>query len=104
MADSYYQALKTLDCIERDHLKTIPSQALKAWVERGIPICRAHIERRVNIEFSDWLIRIRDVSQEVGLRAITQASSARQREVELGERQRQAEEQVQYSQSCTVVM
>ncbi|GJP48582.1 hypothetical protein CLOM_g7865 [Closterium sp. NIES-68] len=92
-ADSYYQALKTLDAIERDHLRTIPSSALHVWVERGIPRCRAHIERKVNQEFNEWLVQIRETSQEIGRQAIGQAFSARQREVELGDRQRQAEEQ-----------
>ncbi|CAI5467823.1 unnamed protein product [Closterium sp. Yama58-4] len=92
-ADSYYQALKTLDAIERDHLRTIPSSALRAWVERGIPRCRAHIERKVNQEFNEWMVQIRETSQEIGRQAIGQAFSARQREVELGDRQRQAEEQ-----------
>lgn len=92
-ADSHYQALKTLDCIERDHLRSIPSSALHAWVARGIPRCRAHIERKVNAEFNEWLVQIRETSGEVGRQAIGQAFSARQREVELGDRQRQAEEQ-----------
>ena len=35
-ADSYYQALKTLDAIERDHLRTIPARSLKAWVQKQV--------------------------------------------------------------------
>ena len=93
-ANSYYQALKTLDLIERDHLRNIPARILRRYVERQIPICRAHIERKVNLEFSDWLVHIRSIARDIGKQAVGQASSARQREVELGERQRQAEELV----------
>lgn len=90
--DSYYQALKTLDTLERDHLNNIPAKALRAYVDRQIPICRSHIERKVNLELNDWLVQIRSMSREIGKQAIGQASSARRRESELGERQRQAEE------------
>ena len=96
-ANSFYQALKTIDLIERDHLRNIPARILRRYVERQIPICRAHIERKVNLEFSDWLVHIRSIAKDIGKQAVGQASSARQREVELGERQRQAEEQVRGS-------
>lgn len=103
-ADSYYQALKTLDVMERDHLRTIPAKGLKMYIERHIPICRSHIEFKVNREFNEWLVHIRDVSQQVGRQAIGQASSARQREIELGNRQRQAEEQTRSGQRVAAYM
>eukprot|EP00897_Mesotaenium_endlicherianum_P010332 jgi/Mesen1/9327/ME000061S08776 len=102
--DSYYQALKTLDTIERDHLRRIPARGLRAYVERRIPVARNHIERCVNKEFTDWLVHIRGISKEIGKQAIGQASSARQREVELGERQRQAEEQTRSGQRAVAYM
>eukprot|EP00271_Cylindrocystis_brebissonii_P004692 TRINITY_DN16508_c0_g1_i1.p1 TRINITY_DN16508_c0_g1~~TRINITY_DN16508_c0_g1_i1.p1 ORF type:complete len:834 (-),score=194.69 TRINITY_DN16508_c0_g1_i1:1366-3867(-) len=103
-ADSYYQALKILDTIERDHLALIPAKALRAYLERQIPACRTHIERKVNVEFNDWLVHIRSISKDIGKQAIGQASSARQREVELGERQRQAEEQTRSGQRSVAYM
>lgn len=92
--DSYYQALKTLETIEREHLPAVPSARLKAYIESQIPICRSHVERRVNLEFQDWLVQIRAISREIGKSAIGQAAASRQREMDLAERQRQAEEQV----------
>lgn len=91
--DSYYPALKTIDVLERDYMHQVPARALRVLLERQIPVCRAHIERRVNVEFNDWLVQIRTVSREVGQLAIGQASSARQREEGLRGKQRQAEEQ-----------
>lgn len=102
--DLYYQALKALDAIEREQLRRIPAAALRAYVERQIPACRAHIERKVNKEFNEWLVHIRGISRDIGKQAMGQASSARQREVELGERQRQAEEQTRSGQRAVAYM
>ncbi|KAL3699957.1 hypothetical protein R1sor_017979 [Riccia sorocarpa] len=93
MADSYYPALKSLDILERDYLPQIPAKAFRVLLEKQIPICRNHIERRVSAEFNEWLVQIRSIAREVGQLSIDQASSARQREEELRGRQRQAEEQ-----------
>lgn len=91
--DSYYPALKTLDSIERDYLHRIPAKALQQMLEKKIPEIKSHIEKRVNKEFNDWLVKIRSTAKEIGQLAIGQASSARQREEELRGRQKQAEEQ-----------
>ncbi|XP_024398733.1 exocyst complex component SEC15A [Physcomitrium patens] len=93
MNDSYYPALKALDIMERDFMPVLPARALRQLLERQIPVCRAHIERKVNKEFNDWLVHIRSASREIGQLSIGQASSARQREEDLRGRQRQAEEQ-----------
>ncbi|KAJ7539673.1 hypothetical protein O6H91_11G104900 [Diphasiastrum complanatum] len=103
--DSYYPALKTLDIIERDYLHQIPARVLRVLLERQLPVCRAHIERRVNQEFSDWLVQIRGMAREIGQLSIGQASSARQREEELRGRQRQAEEQSRSgSRECVYIL
>ncbi|CAM6099971.1 unnamed protein product [Calypogeia fissa] len=91
--DNYYPALKRLDAIERDFLPKIPAKAFRLLLEKEIPVCRAHIERKVNAEFNEWLVQIRTKSREIGQLAIGQAGSARQVEEDLRERQRQAEEQ-----------
>ncbi|GLJ10813.1 hypothetical protein SUGI_0135630 [Cryptomeria japonica] len=90
--DNYYMVLKSLDVIERDYLVKIPSSTLRQMVERQIPAMRSHVEKRVTLEFNDWLVQIRSTSREIGQLAIGQASSSRQREEELRRRQREAEE------------
>ncbi|KAI3693535.1 hypothetical protein L1987_76479 [Smallanthus sonchifolius] len=67
-------------------------------LEKNIPAIRAHIERKINKEFGDWLVEIRTLGQV----AIGQASAGRQREEELRIRQRQAEEQSRLSVRDTV--
>ena len=62
-------------------------------LEKKIPEIKSHIEKRVNKEFNDWLVKIRSTAKEIGQLAIGQASSARQREEELRGWQKQAEEQ-----------
>ncbi|OAE28606.1 hypothetical protein AXG93_2175s1900 [Marchantia polymorpha subsp. ruderalis] len=93
MTDSYYPALKSLDILERDYLSRIPAKAFRLLLEKEIPICRNHIERKVSAEFNEWLVQIRSIAREIGQRSIGQASSARIREEDLRGGQRQAEEQ-----------
>lgn len=93
MNDNYYPALKVLDILERDYMPVLPARALRQVLERQIPVSRAHVERKVNKEFNDWLVHIRSASREIGQLSIGQASSARQREEEIRGRQRRAEEQ-----------
>ncbi|KAH9305644.1 hypothetical protein KI387_010048 [Taxus chinensis] len=103
--DNYYMVLKSLDVIERDCLAKIPSLALRKMVERQIPAMKSHVEKRVTLEFNDWLVQIRSTSREIGQLAIGQASSARQREEELRRRQREAEEQSRVSlRDCVYVL
>ncbi|KAH7424634.1 hypothetical protein KP509_11G016800 [Ceratopteris richardii] len=91
-SNMYYPALKLMDAIERDYIPKIPSLDLRHMLERQIPISRAHIEKSVSNEFSDWLVQIRSIAREVGQQSIGQASMARKREMEVRNRQREAEE------------
>ncbi|KAJ7972981.1 Exocyst complex component [Quillaja saponaria] len=95
--DNFYMALKCVDSIERELMNKIPSSTLKKMLEKKIPEIRSHIERKVSKEFGDWLVEIRVVSRNLGQLAISQASSARQREEDLRIKQRQAEEQSRLS-------
>ncbi|XWS76588.1 hypothetical protein CRYUN_Cryun01aG0189400 [Craigia yunnanensis] len=94
---SFYMALKCLDSVENEFQDRTPSSTLKRMLERKIPEIRAHIERKINKEFGDWLVEIRVVSRNLGQLAIGQASAARQREEDLRIKQRQAEEQSRLS-------
>ncbi|KAE8692036.1 Exocyst complex component SEC15B [Hibiscus syriacus] len=89
---SFYMALKCLDSIENEFQDKTPSSTLKRMLESKIPEIRSHIERKTSREFGDWLVEIRVVSRNLGQLAIGQASAARQREVDLRIKQRQAEE------------
>ncbi|XP_061351897.1 exocyst complex component SEC15B-like [Gastrolobium bilobum] len=95
--DNLYMALKCVDAIESEYLDKTTSSTLKRMVEKKTPEIRAHIERKVNKEFGDWLVEIRVVSRNLGQLAIAQASLARQREEDLRIKQRQAEEQSRLS-------
>lgn len=96
-SNNFYMALKCVDVIERDFLGKIPSKTILRMVEDRIPAIRAHIEKKINKEFGDWLVDIRIVSRNLGQLSIGRASSARQREEELRVKQRQAEEQSRLS-------
>ncbi|XP_044491749.1 exocyst complex component SEC15B-like [Mangifera indica] len=96
-SNNFYMALKCIDTMESEFLGKTPSSTLKRMLEKKIPAIRAHIERKVNKEFGDWLVEIRVVSRNLGQLAIGQASSARQREEDLRIKQRQAEEQSRLS-------
>ncbi|KAI3787652.1 hypothetical protein L1987_42264 [Smallanthus sonchifolius] len=100
--NNFYMALKCVDSIERDYIQKTPSSTLRRMLEKNIPAIRAHIERKINKEFGDWLVEIRTVSRNLGQVAIGQASAGRQREEELRIRQRQAEEQSRLSVRDTV--
>lgn len=103
--DNYYFVLKSLDVIERDYLERISTSALRQMVARQIPAIRIYVEKRVTLEFNDWLVYIRTTAREIGQLAIGQASSARQREEELRRRQREAEEQSRVSlRDCVYVL
>lgn len=75
----------------------VPSLTLGNMLEKHIPAVRVYVEKKTNLELSDWLVEIRAVSRNLGQFAIGQASSARQREEELRMKQRQAEEQSRLS-------
>ncbi|CAA0386827.1 unnamed protein product [Arabidopsis thaliana] len=89
----FYHALKTMDLIEKSYLKLIPLKVLKLVIERRIPVIKTHIEKKVCSQFNEWLVHIRSSSKNIGQTAIGLTASARQREEEMLERQRRAEEQ-----------
>ncbi|KAK8954499.1 putative exocyst complex component 6 [Platanthera zijinensis] len=98
-SDNLYRALRAVDSLERDFLlpDAVPSAGLRRMLQRQIPAFRAHVERRISKDFSDWMVQIRIVSRNLGQMAIGRASASRQREEELRVKQRQAEEQSRLS-------
>ncbi|XVF30029.1 hypothetical protein REPUB_Repub16aG0022000 [Reevesia pubescens] len=89
----FYPALKTVDLIERNYLQNIPVNAIKIVIGKTIPLIKAHIEKKVNTHFNEWLVHIRSSAKDIGQTAIGHAASARQRDEEMLERQRKTEEQ-----------
>ncbi|KAL3568933.1 hypothetical protein D5086_028823 [Populus alba] len=93
LESQFYPALKTVDLIERTYLHNIPMKALKMAIEKTIPVIKLHIEKKVTSQFNEWLVQIRSSAKDIGQTAIGHTSSARQRDEEMLERQRKAEEQ-----------
>ncbi|KAG2683660.1 hypothetical protein I3760_10G042500 [Carya illinoinensis] len=93
----FYSALKTVDLIEKNYLHTIPVKALRMVIEKRIPVIKLHIEKKVCSQFNEWLVHIRSSAKNIGQTAIGHAASARQRDEEMLERQRKAEEQSVFS-------
>lgn len=89
----FYPALKTVDLIERNYLQNVPVKALKIAIERTIPVIKSHIEKRVTSQFNGWLVHIRSSAKDIGQTAIGRTASAHQREAEMLECQRKAEEE-----------
>ncbi|KAA0037129.1 hypothetical protein IC582_013475 [Cucumis melo] len=89
----FYPALKTIDLIEKNYLEKISVKALRIVIETRIPMIKSHIEKKVSNEFNEWLVYIRSCAKVVGQTAIGHAATARQRDDEMLERQRKAEEQ-----------
>ncbi|XP_071723709.1 exocyst complex component SEC15A [Rutidosis leptorrhynchoides] len=89
----FYPALKTLDMIEKSSLQNIPMKPLKVVIGQRIPVIKQHIEKKVTRQFNEWLVRIRTSAKDIGQTAIGHAASARQRDEDMLERQRIAEEQ-----------
>ncbi|KAJ4850120.1 Exocyst complex component S15A [Turnera subulata] len=89
----FYPALKTVDLIERNYLKNIPVRSLKSAIEKTIPVIKLHVEKKVTSQFNEWLVQIRSSAKNIGQSAIGHTASTRQRDEELLERQRKAEEQ-----------
>ncbi|CAL1385825.1 unnamed protein product [Linum trigynum] len=90
---NFYPALKTVDLIEKNYLKNIPVRSLKLAVEKTIPVIKTHIEKKVTSQFNEWLVHVRSSAKTIGQTAISHSASARQRDEEMLERQRRAEEQ-----------
>lgn len=96
--DNLYLALRTVDQIEEAvDREEVPLPTLRRMVARQIPAVRAHAEKKIGKEFSDWMVQIRVASRNLGQIAIGRASAARQREEDLRMKQRQAEEQARLS-------
>lgn len=89
----FYPALRTVDLIAKNYLQIIPVRAIKMVIEKKIPIIKLHIEKKVCSQFNEWLVHIRSSAKNIGQTAIGLAASARQRDEEMRERQRKAEEQ-----------
>lgn len=91
----FYAALKTLDLIKKNYLhkQNIPLKALNVLVGKTIPVIKSHIEKKVTSQFNEWLVDIRSSAKDIGQTAIGHVASARQRDEELLEQQRKAEEQ-----------
>lgn len=89
----FYPALKTIDLIEKSYLQIIPVKALKMVIEKTIPVIKTHIEKKVTSQFNEWLVQVRSSAKDIGQTAIGRAASARQRDEEMLDRQRKAEEQ-----------
>lgn len=89
----FYPALKTIDLIEKNYLQIIPVKALKMVIEKTIPVIKTHIEKKVTSQFNEWLVHVRSSAKDIGQTAIGRAASARQRDEEMLDRQRKAEEQ-----------
>ncbi|XP_030478647.2 exocyst complex component SEC15A [Cannabis sativa] len=89
----FYPALKTIDLIEKNYLEKIPVKALRMVIEQRIPVIKSHVEKRVCSKFNEWLVHIRSSAKDIGQTAIGHAASVRQRDEEMLERQRKAEEQ-----------
>lgn len=89
----FHPALKMVDLIEKEYLQGVPLKALRKVIEKQIPEVRLHIEKKVCGEFNDWLVYIRDKARDIAQMAIRQAASARQRDEEMRDKQRDYEEQ-----------
>ncbi|KAE8666399.1 Exocyst complex component SEC15A [Hibiscus syriacus] len=88
----FYLALKAADLIEKNYLQNIPVNKVEIVIEKAFPMIKDHIEKKVTAHFNDWLVHIRSSAKDIGQTAIGQAASARQRDEEMLERQRKAEE------------
>ncbi|CAI0374598.1 unnamed protein product [Linum tenue] len=90
---NFYPALKTVDLVEKNYLKNIPVRSLKLAVEKTIPVIKTHVEKKVTSQVNEWLVHVRSSAKTIGQTAISHSASARQRDEEMLERQRRAEEQ-----------
>ncbi|KAH8506761.1 hypothetical protein H0E87_013529 [Populus deltoides] len=93
LESQFYPALKTVDLIERTYLQNIPVKALKTAIGKTIPVIKSHIEKKVTSQFNEWLVQVRSSAKDIGQTAIGHTLSARQRDEEMLEHQRKAEEQ-----------
>ncbi|KAJ1383419.1 Mammalian uncoordinated-like proteiny 13, domain 2 [Sesbania bispinosa] len=88
----FYPALKTLDLLEKSHIQNIPVKALKMAIEGRIPVIKLHIEKQVCSQVNEWMVHIRSSAKDIGQTAIGRTATVRQRDEEMLEQQRKAEE------------
>ncbi|XP_029130776.1 exocyst complex component SEC15A [Cajanus cajan] len=88
----FYPALKTIDLLEKNYMQNIPAKALKRVIEKKIPSIKTHIEKKVCSQVNEWMVQIRSSCKIIGQTAIGRAASVRQRDEEMLERKRKAEE------------
>ncbi|KAK7277243.1 hypothetical protein RIF29_18394 [Crotalaria pallida] len=89
----FYPVLKTLDLLEKSYMPNLPSKALKMTIERKIPEIKSHIEKKVFSQVNEWMVQVRSSAKDIGQTAIGRTATARQRDEEMLEQQRKAEEQ-----------
>ncbi|XP_022935497.1 exocyst complex component SEC15A-like [Cucurbita pepo subsp. pepo] len=89
----FYPALKNVDLIEKNYLKNISVKTLRMVIETRIPVIKSHIEKKVSTQFNEWLVHVRSSAKVIGQTAIGHAATVRQRDEEMLDRQRKAEEQ-----------
>ncbi|KAL2326676.1 hypothetical protein Fmac_025734 [Flemingia macrophylla] len=89
----FYSALKTLDLVEKSYSQNIHAKALKMLIERRIPVIKLYIEKKVCSQVNEWMVNIRSSARNIGQTAIGRAVTIRQRDKEMLEQQRKAEEQ-----------
>ncbi|KAK4279536.1 hypothetical protein QN277_011305 [Acacia crassicarpa] len=88
----FYPALKTVDLLEKNYLQNIPAQALKKVVEMRIPVIKCHVENKVRGQVNEWLVQLRSSAKTIGQTVISHAALVRQKDEEMLERQKKAEE------------
>ncbi|XP_027356508.1 exocyst complex component SEC15A-like [Abrus precatorius] len=88
----FYPALKTVDLLEKNYMQNIPAKALKKVIQKRIPSIKSHIVKKVCSQVNEWMVQIRSSCKIIGQTAIGRAASVRQRDEEMLERQRKAEE------------
>ncbi|XP_054809109.1 exocyst complex component SEC15A-like [Prosopis cineraria] len=88
----FYPALKTVDLLEKNYLQNIPAKTLKKVVEQRIPAIKSHVEKKVCSQVNEWLVHLRSSAKTIGQTVISHAASVRQKDEEMLERQRKAEE------------
>ncbi|KAF8772790.1 hypothetical protein HU200_005377 [Digitaria exilis] len=90
-----YLALRAVDAIDRDLAsgpEPLPLPTLRRMLLSVVPAVRAHAEREISREFSDWMVSIRAASRHLGQVAIGRSAAARQRQEELRSKHRPLEE------------
>ncbi|CAL0299770.1 unnamed protein product [Lupinus luteus] len=89
----FYPILKTVDLLEKSYMENIPARALKKVIDKRIPTIKSHVEKKVYSQVNEWMVHIRSSCKHIGQTAISHSESVRQRDKEMLERKRKADEQ-----------